>query len=259
MNLSQALFTVVSAVELAPSSLCGRQLEGLKLARLRSWLSVGLRVRRTGGAVEPAGGCVVIWLALGETDDQGGHGHLNVEFDHVDDRVELNVYDLVLEEHETDQESLVALAYSTMGRVILPTYVHANWDYHQLRIEAYERLVLGKTDLFNKSNLHDAQEVPIETSVDDENENLRDLIPYFVDVDEDLASGRDGVRRDPDAENGDVDGSDENDGTPLDVTDCVSMFGDKCNSVDDDLHEQLDFEDPEEKDEKQDRDTMSHC
>ena len=46
---------------------------------------------------------VVLRLALREADDEGGHGHFDVELDHVDDWVELDVYDLVLEEHETDE------------------------------------------------------------------------------------------------------------------------------------------------------------
>ena len=57
--------------------------------------------------------------------------------------------------------------------------------------------------------------------------------------------------RNPDTEDGDVDGSDDYNGTPLDVADCVSMLSDKSNTVDDDLHEQLDLENPEEQDEEQ--------
>jgi len=56
--------------------------------------------------VEFFGVHVVLRLALREADDEGGHGHFDVELDHVDDRVELDVYDLVLEEHKTDEEGV---------------------------------------------------------------------------------------------------------------------------------------------------------
>lgn len=45
---------------------------------------------------------VVLRFALREAHDEGGHGHFDVELYHVDDRVELDVYDGVLEEHEAD-------------------------------------------------------------------------------------------------------------------------------------------------------------
>lgn len=104
--------------------------------------------------------------------------------------------------------------------------------------------------MLNKSDLHNAQEVPVETSVDDEDKDLGNLVPYSVNVDEGLTGGRNSVGRDPDAENSNVDGSDDNDGTPFDVADSVSMLGNKGDTVDDNLHEQLNFEDPEEKDEE---------
>ena len=59
-----------------------------------------------GGRVELFWGHIVLWFALGKANDEGSHGHLNVEFDHVDHGMELNIYDLVLEEHETDKQSL---------------------------------------------------------------------------------------------------------------------------------------------------------
>lgn len=67
------------------------------------------------------------------------------------------------------------------------------------------------------------------------------------------------MRRDPDAEDGDINGSDDYNGTPLDVADSISMFGDECDSVDDDLHEQLNLKDPEEEDEKQHWNAVSCC
>lgn len=79
-----------------------------------------------GGAVEFLGTHVVLGLALGKADDERGHGHFDVEFDHVGDGVELDVDDLVAEEHEADEEG-----------------VHADGDEHELAIEADEWRVFG--------------------------------------------------------------------------------------------------------------------
>jgi hypothetical protein len=138
----------------------------------------------------------------------------------------------------------------------LATYVHGNGDDHELGVEGYERLVLGKADLVDKSDLDDAQEVPVQGSIDDENEDLGDLVPNFVDLDEGLAHGWYGVRRNPDTEDGDVDGGDDDECAPFDVADGTPVFGDESDPVDDDLHEQLDLEDPEGQDEEEDRDTV---
>ena len=56
---------------------------------------------------------------------------------------------------------------------------------------------------------------------------------------------------DPDGEDGNVDGSDDDDGTPLDVADGISVFSNEGNSIYDDLHEQLDFKHPKEENEEQ--------
>jgi hypothetical protein len=60
------------------------------------------------------------------------------------------------------------------------------------------------------------------------------------------------MRRNPDTEDSDVDGRDENDSSPLDSLDSLAVFSDECDSVDDDLHKQLNFENPEGKNEEQD-------
>lgn len=109
--------------------------------------------------------------------------------------------------------------------------------------------------MINKSDLHDAQEVPVETGVHDEDENLRDLVPDIVDLDKSWMRGYD-VRWNPDTEDGDIDGRDNDDGSPLDVPDSFAMFSDECDTVDDDLHEQLNLEHPEEENEEQDWHTI---
>jgi hypothetical protein len=45
---------------------------------------------------------VVLRFTLRESDNERGHGHFDVEFDHVDDGVELDVYDWVFKKHEAD-------------------------------------------------------------------------------------------------------------------------------------------------------------
>jgi hypothetical protein len=56
--------------------------------------------------------------------------------------------------------------------------------------------------------------------------------------------------RDPDAKDCDVDQSDENGGAPLQSPNSGPLLRDDRDSVDDDLHEQLDLENPEKEDEE---------
>lgn len=63
------------------------------------------------------------------------------------------------------------------------------------------------------------------------------------------------MRRDPDAKDGHVDGGDDGGSSPLEQADGLLALGDDGDSVDDDLHEQLDLEDPEEQDEEEDGNT----
>ena len=109
--------------------------------------------------------------------------------------------------------------------------------------------------LFDEADLDGAQEVPVQAGVDDEDENLTDLVPDVVDLDEGLADWWDGVRWNPDTEDGDVDAGDQDHCSPFEVADCTSVFCDEGNAVDDDLHEQLDLPHPEEQDEEKDGNT----
>jgi len=52
------------------------------------------------------------------------------------------------------------------------------------------------------------------------------------------------MRWDPNAEDRDVDSSDDDYSSPLDTPYRVSVFRDQGNSVDDDLHEKLDLKGP---------------
>jgi hypothetical protein len=60
----------------------------------------------------------------------------------------------------------------------------------------------------------------------------------------------------PDTKDGNVDAGDDERSAPFEFKDCRSMLGDDGDSVDDDLQEQLDLKDPEEQDEKEDRDAI---
>jgi len=66
------------------------------------------------------------------------------------------------------------------------------------------------------------------------------------------------MRGDPDAEDGNVDSSNEGSGSPFYVTNCATVLGDQSDTVNDDLHEQLELEDPEEEDGEEDRNTTMH-
>jgi hypothetical protein len=66
------------------------------------------------------------------------------------------------------------------------------------------------------------------------------------------------MSRNPDSKDGNVDKSDGKGGSPLQLKDSRSMFGDDRDSIDDNLHKKLDFKDPEEKNKEQHRYTR-HC
>lgn len=59
------------------------------------------------------------------------------------------------------------------------------------------------------------------------------------------------MSRDPDAEHHNIDHGDDRSGYPFDLYDQPSIFRNDINSVDDNLHEQLDFEYPEEQQPKE--------
>jgi hypothetical protein len=64
------------------------------------------------------------------------------------------------------------------------TYIHANRQHHELGIETYKWSVLGEAMLFDKPNLNRPQEIPIQSSINDQNEHFGDLVPDIVDFDE---------------------------------------------------------------------------
>lgn len=67
------------------------------------------------------------------------------------------------------------------------------------------------------------------------------------------------MSRNPYAKHRDVDCSDGRSGHPFDFHDEVPVFGNNVDSIDDNLHEQLDFEYPEEQQEEKHRNTTFYC
>lgn len=59
------------------------------------------------------------------------------------------------------------------------------------------------------------------------------------------------MRRDPDAEDGNVDHRDDSSGTPFQPAHKYLVIRDNSDSVDDNLHQQLNFKHPEEQAEKE--------
>lgn len=57
-----------------------------------------MRVGVRGGG-ECLGVHVILRFTLSKPHDERGHRHFDLEFDHIDERVELDVYDLVFKEH----------------------------------------------------------------------------------------------------------------------------------------------------------------
>ena len=104
--------------------------------------------------------------------------------------------------------------------------------------------------LLHKPDLHGPQEVPIQSRVHEQDQDFRNLVPDVIDIDEYLANRRYCVCRDPDTEDSDVDSGDDDYGAPFDIADCAAVFSNKGDTIDDDLHKELDLEDPEEEDEE---------
>lgn len=62
------------------------------------------------------------------------------------------------------------------------THIHSNRDDHKFSIEAHQGCVFFEAVLFDESDLDGSKKVPVQSSVDDENDHLRYLIPNIVDV-----------------------------------------------------------------------------
>jgi hypothetical protein len=131
------------------------------------------------------GGVVVVGvLTLCEAGNELGHGHFDVELDHVCDGVELDVDDLVWKRHETNKHALAGVSTSSVSRERRDTHVHEDRDNHELGVEANERLILLQAMLFDESLLDSSKEVPVEASINEKDENLGHTIPNFIDANE---------------------------------------------------------------------------
>jgi hypothetical protein len=64
------------------------------------------------------------------------------------------------------------------------------------------------------------------------------------------------VRGDEDNEDSNIDGANDNQCAPLDSLDRTTVFCDKCNPIDDDLHKKLNLKNPEEEDKEEEWNTI---
>jgi hypothetical protein len=64
------------------------------------------------------------------------------------------------------------------------TYIHENGNNHKLGVEADQRLILGQLVLLDQSLLDGSEEVPVETCIDHEDDDLGKTVPDFIDTDE---------------------------------------------------------------------------
>lgn len=188
--------------------------------------------------------------------------------------MELDVDDLVGEPHETDEhglEDVSGLCDIERGRKM--TYVHEDGDNHELGVEADEGLILLQVVLLDESLLDGSEEIPVQSGVDDEDDDLGDSIPDIIDLDPStqqsvtfldiwwmhpnlrLTRRRNSMRRDPNNKNSNVDKRNDNRRAPFQLKDSRSMLSDDRNSVDDNLKKQLDLPDPKEQNEEKNRDT----
>jgi hypothetical protein len=112
--------------------------------------------------------------------------------------------------------------------------------------------------LSHKPVLHRPQKVPVQSRIHEQNQHLLYLIPDVVNIDKRLVDRWNDMRRDPDTEYGNVDSGNEGSGAPFYVANCAAVLGDQSDTVDDDLHEELDLEDPKEEDEEENRNAVMH-
>jgi hypothetical protein len=138
----------------------------------------------------------------------------------------------------------VELVRSGIVHAFGPTYIHCNRKDHELGIEANEGSIFGQAILLHKPLLDGAQEVIVQSSVDNQDQNFGDLIPVIVDPDKCTRDRWYGMCWDPDDEDGNVDAGDESNSAPLQSCNSTTVLGDQGNSVDDNLHQELDFEHP---------------
>lgn len=64
------------------------------------------------------------------------------------------------------------------------THIHENGNNHKLGVEADQRLVLGQLVLLDQSLLDSSEEVPVETCINHEDDDLGESVPDFIDADE---------------------------------------------------------------------------
>lgn len=119
--------------------------------------------------------------------------------------------------------------------------IHAEGEANNIDVELDQGLVLLKT-LAHQVLLDDADEVPVESSVNEKVDDLLTAIPDFIEVDVSLSDLE--ASRDPDAVDRDVDCGDEHGNGDLEV-ECLSAVHEKNrDSVNDNLQKKLDLKGP---------------
>lgn len=119
--------------------------------------------------------------------------------------------------------------------------------------------------LIQEASLDDVEEIPVEASVNDENEDFGETVPIVVDIDVSamtyqrvnytvrtqyrrsnlrLANRRVKVGGDPDAEDCNVDQGDNHSRSPFQHANGLLTLRNNRNTVNDDLHQQLDLPHP---------------
>lgn len=64
------------------------------------------------------------------------------------------------------------------------TYVHGNRDYHQLCVERDQRSVFGQTVIIDKADTNGAKKIPVQSGINQTDENLGGTVPILVDMNE---------------------------------------------------------------------------
>lgn len=122
------------------------------------------------------------------------------------------------------------------------THIHGKRHTNHGQIEPVQQDVLGQA-VFNERRADKVDKVEVEADVDDGEDGLFKTVVYVVDVDPfwaDLQAGRD-----PDDADRDVYNEQREEDAPAEAVNGGARNGEEGDAVDDDLHDAVDLEHPE--------------
>jgi hypothetical protein len=122
---------------------------------------------------------------------------------------------------------------------VAATYIQSDGDSDEEHVHMIQAGILLQA-ICNKTLLNNPDEVEIEGSVHDGEEDLFHTIPNIVDMDVSFIDLK--ARRDPDTEDADIDGQENSETSPLEYRSVAADDHKQADTVDDDLNQTLDLD-----------------